>query len=103
MARVCKSAIDEVNAEGARVALFRPITLKPWPYAACRTAMDHLVEGGRVLTVEMSMGQMVDDVRLAAEGSRPIDFHGTAGGVVPTPEEVVRKIRERLPAEGRHD
>jgi 2-oxoglutarate ferredoxin oxidoreductase subunit alpha len=97
MARICKSAIDEVNAAGARVALFRPITINPFPYAACREAMDALVPGGRVLDVEMSMGQMVVDVRLAAEGSRPIEFHGTAGGIVPSPEDVVARIREILP------
>lgn len=93
MARICKSAIDEINAEGRKVALFRPITLKPWPYADARRAMDDLVDDGRVLSVEMSMGQMIDDVRLAAEGSRQIEFHGTAGGVVPTPEDVIREIR----------
>jgi 2-oxoglutarate ferredoxin oxidoreductase subunit alpha len=96
MARICKSAIDEINRESPRVALFRPITLKPWPYAACRAAMDALQEDAPVLTVEMSMGQMIDDVRLAAEGSRRIEFHGAAGGVVPSPEEVAEKIRALL-------
>ncbi len=96
MARICKSAIDEVNAEGARVGLFRPITLKPWPYAACRGAMDAMAADAPVLTVEMSMGQMIDDVRLAAEGSRRIEFHGSAGGIVPSPDEVAERIRELL-------
>ena len=54
----------------------------------------------RVLDVEMSMGQMVYDVKLAAEGSRPIDFHGAAGGVVPSPEEVSERIREVLALTG---
>jgi 2-oxoglutarate ferredoxin oxidoreductase subunit alpha len=97
MARICKSAIDEVNAAGARVALFRPITICPFPYIACRQAMDDIVQDGRVLAIEMSMGQMIDDVKLAAEGSRRIEFHGTAGGVVPSPEEVAEKIRSHLP------
>ena len=60
-----------------------------------RDALDHL---RRVLDVEMNMGQMLDDVRLAAEGSRKVAFHGTAGGVVPSPDEVARKIRELLAA-----
>lgn len=96
MARICKSAIDEVNEAGARVALFRPITLKPWPYEACRAAMDDIPAERPVLTVEMSMGQMIDDVRLAAEGARKVELMGSAGGVVPTPEEVAQRIREIL-------
>jgi len=97
MARICKSAIDEVAAEGRKVALFRPITLSPFPVEACRAAMDRLPAGGRVLDVEMSMGQMIDDVRLVAEGTRKIEFLGTAGGIVPSPEDVAKKIRELLP------
>jgi len=49
---------------------------------------------GRVLTVEMNMGQMILDVRLAAEGTREIEFYGTAGGIVPSPEQVAEKVRE---------
>jgi 2-oxoglutarate ferredoxin oxidoreductase subunit alpha len=94
MARICKSAVDEVRAEGMRAALFRPITLNPFPHEALRAAMDRLAPGGRVLDVEMSMGQMILDVRLAAEGTRPIEFLGTAGGIVPGPEEVATRIRE---------
>ncbi len=97
MARICKSAIDDLQADGAKVALFRPITLKPWPYAACREAMDLLPADAPVLNVEMSMGQLIDDVRLAGEGSRRVEFLGAAGGVVPTPEQVAAKIRELLP------
>jgi len=96
MARIVKSAIDDLVAEGLRVALFRPITLKPWPYQAARAAMDRLPPVAPVLTIEMSMGQMIDDVRLAAEGSRRVEFLGAAGGVVPTPEEVAARIRELL-------
>ena len=96
MARICKSAIDEVARQGLRVALFRPITLSPYPYAACRAAMDAMPMGGRVLTVELNMGQMVHDVKFAAEGSRPVGFYGAAGGVVPSPDMVAAKIRETL-------
>jgi 2-oxoglutarate ferredoxin oxidoreductase subunit alpha len=96
MARICKSAIDEVAQEGKKVALFRPITLSPFPVDACREAMDRLPEGGKVLDVEMSMGQMIDDVRLVAEGTRKIEFLGAAGGIVPSPDEVAAKIRELL-------
>jgi len=96
MARICKSAIDEVAREGLKVALFRPITLSPFPVIACREAMDRLPEGAKVLDIEMSMGQMIDDVRIVAEGTRQIEFFGTAGGIVPSPDEVAGKIRELL-------
>ena len=63
MARICKTAIHELEQEGLKVALFRPITLNPFPYAACREAMDALPADGRVLDIEMNMGQMLYDVR----------------------------------------
>jgi 2-oxoglutarate ferredoxin oxidoreductase subunit alpha len=96
MARICKTAIDEIAKEGRRVALFRPITLSPYPYAACRGAMDAMPKSGKVLTVEMNMGQMVWDVQHAAEGSREVAFYGAAGGVVPSPDMVASRIRELL-------
>jgi 2-oxoglutarate ferredoxin oxidoreductase subunit alpha len=96
MARICKTAIDDVRREGLRVAMFRPITLNPFPMAACRAAMDALDSEGQVLTVEMNMGQMVHDVRFAAAGSRTVDFYGTAGGIVPSPDQVAAEIRARL-------
>ncbi len=98
-ARICKTAVDELKHEGIDAALFRPITLNPFPYAACREAIDRLPETGRVLDVEMNMGQMLFDVRLAAAESREIAFYGTAGGVVPAPEDVMDEIR-RLVASG---
>jgi len=102
MARISKTAIDELRREGLRVALFRPITLNPFPYRACREAMDALPESGRVLTVEMNMGQMVADVKYAAEGSREVAFYGTAGGIVPSPDLVATKARELLAAHVTH-
>jgi 2-oxoglutarate ferredoxin oxidoreductase subunit alpha len=93
MARICKTAIDEVKAEGLNVALFRPITLSPFPHEALREALE---KSAVVLNVEMSMGQMVDDVRLANEGRKPIEFLGTAGGIVPSPDEVAARIRQVL-------
>lgn len=96
MARICKTAIDEVGREGLHVALFRPITLNPFPYAACRAAMDAMPATGRVLSVEMNMGQMIQDVQLAAAGAREVMFYGTAGGIVPSPEMVAGEIRRRV-------
>lgn len=93
MARICKTAMDDVRKDGVRVALFRPITLNPFPTEACRAAMDAMPAAGRVLTIEMNMGQMVHDVKYAAEGSREVGFYGTAGGIVPSPDQVAEQIR----------
>ena len=98
MARIAKTAIDELRHEGLRVALFRPITLNPFPFAAARAAMDAMPAGCRVLDVEMNMGQMVFDVKYAAAGSRVVEFYGTAGGIVPSPDMVVGEIRRLLRA-----
>jgi 2-oxoglutarate ferredoxin oxidoreductase subunit alpha len=93
MARICKTAVDELKEEGLRIGLFRPITLNPFPLEACRKAMDGVLADGPVLTVEMSMGQLVQDVKMAAEGSRTVELYGTAGGIVPSPGQVVDRIR----------
>ena len=96
MARIVKSAIDELAEEGVVVALFRPIMLNPFPYGPCREAMDTIRGQGRVLDIELNMGQMIFDVKLAAEGTRKIEFLGAAGGVVPSPDEVAARVRELL-------
>jgi 2-oxoglutarate ferredoxin oxidoreductase subunit alpha len=88
-ARVARTAIERVRPLGLRAGLFRPISL--WPFPTQRLAE---VAGGRraVLVVELSAGQLVDDVRLAVDGV-PIFFHGRTGGMVPTPTEVVDRLR----------
>ncbi len=96
MARICKSVVDQLTSEGLRVGLFRPITINPFPLEACRAAMDRVVADGPVLTVEMSMGQLVQDVKLAAEGSRTVELYGTAGGIVPSPDQVAQRVRALL-------
>lgn len=89
-ARVVRSAVEQAREEGIRVGLLRPITLWPFPEAAVAKAAGH---AKALLTVEMSMGQMVDDVRLAANGKCPVSFFGRTGGVVPSPAEVLEQIR----------
>ena len=91
-ARIARTAVDRARAAGAKVGLFRPITLWPFPTQELRRL------GGRVkgvLVVELSMGQMVEDVQLAVLGQVPVAFHGRTGGSVPTPGELVGAI-ERL-------
>jgi 2-oxoglutarate ferredoxin oxidoreductase subunit alpha len=89
-ARVAHSAVALARSQGIRAALFRPISLWPYPEAALRELAGR-VRG--VLCVELSAGQMVEDVRLAVEGRCPVTFHGRTGGMVPTPDEVLGALR----------
>ena len=89
-ARVGRTAVARAREAGLRTGLFRPISLWPFP-------SDALAEIARsvraILVVELSAGQMVEDVRLAVEGRAPVLFHGRTGGMVPTPDEVVDALR----------
>jgi 2-oxoglutarate ferredoxin oxidoreductase subunit alpha len=85
-ARIVRSAVDRVRANGVRAGLIRPITLWPFPAKAFERTPR------RWLVVEMSSGMMVDDVRLTTCGRAPVEFYGRLGGVVPTPGEVARVI-----------
>jgi 2-oxoglutarate ferredoxin oxidoreductase subunit alpha len=88
-ARVARTAIERARCAGLRAGLFRPISLWPFPASGlARIAPDLRA----MLTLEMSAGQMVEDVRLAVEGT-PVFFHGRTGGMVPTPGEVVEALR----------
>jgi 2-oxoglutarate ferredoxin oxidoreductase subunit alpha len=93
VARVCSTAIDELRERGVRVAMVRPITLFPFPYAAVREAA---VQAGSVLVVELSTGQMIEDVQLALEGTRPIHFLCRVGGMLVSPDEVMEKVERVL-------
>ena len=94
MARICKTAVDELEAEGgANVGVFRPITLWPYPYEALAKEAQ---KAKRILVVEMSTGQMVDDVRLAVLGKCPIEFYGLTGGLVPSPDDVADRVRKMV-------
>ncbi len=89
-ARVAKTAVLAAREEGIKVGLIRPITLWPFP----KTEFAAFQELCGVLCVELSMGQMVEDVRLAVNGRCPVEFVGHTGGVVPTPDEVLGAIRK---------
>ena len=92
MARICKTAADQVRKKDKKkIGVFRPISLWPYPYEALAKQAH---KAKRVLVVEMSTGQMVEDVKLAVLGARPIDFYGLTGGVVPSPDDVAEKLRE---------
>ena len=89
-ARVARTAIDRAREHGLAVGLFRPITLWPFPSDALAALAPRL---RAILVVELSAGQMVEDVRLAVAGRTPVLFHGRTGGIVPTPGEVVDALR----------
>jgi 2-oxoisovalerate ferredoxin oxidoreductase alpha subunit len=93
VSRVLRSAVEEARREGLRVGLFRPITLWPFPARA-------LVEAARrvekILVVELSNGQMVEDVRLSLDGKVPVEFYGRSGGNVPSVEEIRAELAARL-------
>ncbi|MEG0541017.1 MAG: 3-methyl-2-oxobutanoate dehydrogenase subunit VorB [Angelakisella sp.] len=90
-ARITQSAVDMVRAEGLKVGMLRPIMLWPFPV---KYIQKHLPHTKAFLSVEMNMGQMVDDVRLAVNGAAPVEFYGRTGGMVPTPKDVAAKLRE---------
>jgi len=94
MARICKTASDELKKEKKKIGVFRPISLWPYPYEALAK---EAAKAKRILVVEMSTGQMVDDVKLAVLGSKPIEFYGLTGGMVPSPDDVAEQLRKMLP------
>ena len=92
MSRVCRTSIDNLKAEGLEVGMIRPQTLFPFPEKAVRDAA--LKKNCKVVvSIEMSMGQMVEDVERCVQGKRPVEWYGTCGGDVPTPEEIMDVAR----------
>ncbi|MHC6202849.1 3-methyl-2-oxobutanoate dehydrogenase subunit VorB [Breznakiellaceae bacterium SP9] len=92
-ARVCQGARTLAAKEGISVALFRPITLWPFPSAALRNISQNKKP---LLTVEMSLGQLVEDVKLAVLSNAPVELLGHSGGVIPTEEEVFAAVKKIL-------
>jgi len=91
--RVCLGALEMAKKEGIQLGLFRPISL--WPFPEKRVA-ELAAKGKKFLAVEMSMGQMVEDVRLAANGKTDVHFYGRCGGVIPSEEEVLAEAYRLL-------
>lgn len=88
-ARICQKAIELARVKGIKAGLLRPKTLYPFPSTALAERAE-TVEA--ILTVEMNAGQMVEDVKLAVNGRRPVQFFGRMGGMIPSPEEVLNQI-----------
>ena len=92
MGRILKAVAAEARANGLKVGVLRPITLFPFP----KLHFKRLAERARVfVVVEMSNGQMLEDVRLALNGARPVEFLSRVGGNVPSHEEVLGFVREQ--------
>ena len=87
--RICKTAIANARKQGVKVGMLRPITLWPYPKAALRRLAE---TASQFLTVELNMGQMVDDVKLAIECKKPVSFFGRTGGMMPSTDEVTAEI-----------
>ena len=89
-ARIVKSAVNSARSMGIKAGMIRPITLWPFPEKVMQKAAKN---ASCFLSVEMSMGQMVDDVRLAVNGENPVYFFGRTGGIIPSPAEVLGEIQ----------
>ena len=88
--RVAKNAVVAARGEGIKVGLIRPITLWPFPTAAFEKVVDRVKA---FVSVELNMGQMIEDIRLATGCKRPVSLCNRAGGMIPGPDEVLEAIR----------
>jgi len=93
VSRIVKAVIEELSLQNIKAGLIRPITLWPFPYEAFENLS---TKTKCVMSIEMSLGQMVDDVRIAVNGSVPVDFYGRSGGNIPSPETIVQKAKKIL-------
>ncbi|WP_304086352.1 3-methyl-2-oxobutanoate dehydrogenase subunit VorB [Peptostreptococcus stomatis] len=90
MARVVKNCVNEMRAEGLKVGLIRPKTVWPYPYKA----FDEIPACKNLFVIEMSLGQMVEDVKLGSNGRYPVHFYGRPGGMVPEPKEIIARAKK---------
>ena len=90
MSRVCRSVVDNLRKENKKIGMIRPITLWPFPEKEFKNNNNCKM----YISIEMSMGQMIDDIKLACECKVPVKFFGKAGGVVPTSYEITDAIKE---------
>lgn len=89
MSRICRSSIKMLKEKGINVGILRPITIWPFPELAFKE-LPSTVKG--LMSCELSLGQMIDDVKIANNGKYPVSFFGRVGGMIPEPEEIVEAI-----------
>ena len=92
VSRIVKTTVDQLREEGYKVGLIRPKTLWPFP----NQAFTQIPNAKNLLVVEMSLGQMIDDVKLACKCKLPVDFYGRSGGMIPSPTEIANKAKELI-------
>ena len=90
-ARVSRNAVIAARKEGIKAGLIRPITVWPFPKAPIAAAADKVKA---FISVELSMGQMIDDVRLASSCKKPVTLVSRCGGIIPSPDQVLDAIRK---------
>jgi 2-oxoglutarate ferredoxin oxidoreductase subunit alpha len=93
-ARIAQKALDVARSKGIKVGLLRPITLFPYPTKIIQEYVKRGVKG--FLSVEMSAGQMVEDVRLAVNGKAKVEHYGRNGGIIPSPTEVLNALETKI-------
>lgn len=93
VARICQKSAELAREKGIKVGVFRPISLFPFPYQQLAESAAN-IKG--ILDVEMNAGQMIEDVKLAVNGKVNVEFHGRMGGIVPSPEEILEKLEEKV-------
>ncbi|OQA73704.1 MAG: 2-oxoglutarate oxidoreductase subunit KorA [Firmicutes bacterium ADurb.Bin248] len=94
-ARIARAAVLKLRKDGVKAGLFRPVTLWPFPEKALRECAAH-ENVAAVIDVELSMGQMIDDVKIALAGAKPVRFVGMGGGAIPAPQELVDEAYKAL-------
>lgn len=95
VSRIVKTTVDQMREDGYKVGLIRPKTLWPFP----NQAFKEIKNAKNLLVVEMSLGQMIDDVKLACECKLPVDFYGRSGGMIPTPTAIGQMAKELIGGE----
>ena len=93
VARICKKAAHLAEEKGMKIGVIRPITLFPFPYDVI-SSYSEKVKG--ILDVEMNAGQMLEDVKLAVNGKTKVEFYGRMGGMVPSPDEILKNLEEKI-------
>ena len=92
ISRVCRTAIDMLKSEGLNVGMIRPQTLFPFPEKAIKEAASK-DNCKAAISIELSMGQMVEDVERSVQGVCKVHWYGKAGGGIPTPEEIINVVK----------
>jgi 2-oxoglutarate ferredoxin oxidoreductase subunit alpha len=91
MARMAKNVVRDLRSKGKKIGLIRPISLWPFPENIFRQLVERRTRS-KMLVIEMSYGQLVEDVKLACQGRVAVEFLGRAGGGIPTEEEIKRAV-----------